>query len=262
MEKPIFSVLTYNIGGYEDFYELDKSVMNKDAEYIYITDNKSITSNTWTVCYVDFDPNIKTPIEVAFEIRFFPFFYVNSDIVISLDGSMRIKKDLTPIIEKFNEGNYDAGVFVHNERDNIYDEYQIWKENGYTYAELVDKDLEFFNKENYDLKNHKGLYVAAFFIQRNNEFNNVWNLMSYSICKYLGMDTVFKIERIDQCIRSFVLNKYFPDKKILPLSIDLTKGNFLSWMNHRSGTERILEQKIDYYVQNKKVIPYGANGIV
>ena len=44
-----YSVLTFNLGGYEVIHEIPKSAINPEIEYIYVTDDDSITSDTWTI---------------------------------------------------------------------------------------------------------------------------------------------------------------------------------------------------------------------
>ena len=103
MEKPIFSVLCLNLKNYDNFFDLDKSTINPLAEYIYITDNKSITSNTWTIKYVDLNENDDLW-DFCYDVRFNPFKYVNSDVILRIDASIRINSDITPMINTFNEG--------------------------------------------------------------------------------------------------------------------------------------------------------------
>ena len=46
-----YSVLTFNVGGYEIIHEITKEAINQEIEYIYVTDDETIKSDTWTVVY-------------------------------------------------------------------------------------------------------------------------------------------------------------------------------------------------------------------
>lgn len=231
MEKPIFSVLTLNINNYDYFFDLDKSIINPNAEYIYITNDKSLTSNTWTMKYVDFSENDDIW-DFCYDVRFNPFNYVNSDIVLRIDASVKLSKDVTPLIDKFNDGNYDAGVMIHGERASLFDEYMAWvKLRNYPIEQAL-KSLGFLCNEGYDVFNYKGLYAETVVLQRRNKMTYDWNRMTQTFLKFLSIDGN-KIDRLNQTIFSFVLNKYFSDKKILPLSQDMLRvGNVFEWFAH------------------------------
>ena len=182
-----FSVLTYNIGKYEVIHEIPKEAINPNVEYIYVTDDHNIKSHTWKVVYVD---DLQGSIfDKCYQIRFNPFRYVRNNIVMRIDGSMPITSDVTPIINAFVEGNYDAAVMIHPWRSTMLPEYQVWcAARGYP-VDQANKCLGFmYNKLQYDAVNYKGLYQGNFVIQRNDDFNNAWNLTTYDILKHLATE--------------------------------------------------------------------------
>ena len=233
--KMEYSVLTYNIGGYEIIHEIDRETYEKTkdyVEYIYVTDDHSITSNTWNVVYVD-DLSGST-FDKCYQIRFQPFKYVHNDIVIRIDGSMGILRPLDPIIEYFDKYGYDAGVMIHPTRNIMYDEYVAWvRTRGYN-VEQANKCLQFMANNKYDVRNYKGLYQFNFMVQRNDHFNNEWNRMTYKSLQALATEPD-TCERIDQTIGSFILNNYFNEKKIMPVGQYICNGMFFHWYQHNSN---------------------------
>lgn len=246
-----YSVMTYNIGGYEILHEIPKEAMSPDAEYIYVTDDHTIKSETWKIVYED---SLKGDnFAKCFQIRFNPFKYVNTDIVIKIEGSFSINKDLTPIIDAFEKGNYDAAVMIHPHRNTISDEYFAWNTiRGYPMERSL-KLMNFISETyNYDIFNYKGLYQTGLMIQRNDAFNNAWNLATYDVIKHLA-PTPDSVERVDQTFFSVILNTIFPYKKIMPICGDITNDSYFTWNTHNSNDAIYTYQIIPMYLFNKEV---------
>jgi hypothetical protein len=229
-----YSVLTYNIGGYEVLHELEYK--DEDVEYIYVTDDRSITSSTWNVVYVE-NEHPEDNFDLCYQIRFHPFEYVSSDIVIRIDGSMGVCGNLDHIIDAFNKGGYEIALELHPTRATMYDEYLAWVQQRNYPIEQANKCLAFMLQvEGYNVKEYKGLYQYNFMIQRRNKVNLDINRMTLSLLKYLAPEGK-QIERIDQTIGSFVINKYFNGLKVLPVSQSVcTTGTYFRWYAHGSNT--------------------------
>lgn len=226
-----YSVLTYNLNGYEVMHEIAPEAINDEIEYIYVTDDHSITSSTWTVVYAD-DLTGST-FDKCYQIRFNPFKYVNTNTVMRIDGSMGIVADVMPIFEYFDQYGYDAAVMPHPTRMTMYPEYVAWCNQRDYPVEQANKCLTFMASNGYDVNNYKGLYQYNFMIQRNDAFNNNWNAITYDVLKRLAAppDTV---ERLDQTIGSFVLNTMFSEKKIMAVGQYVCDGMFFNWYMHNS----------------------------
>lgn len=227
-----YSVLTYNIGGYEILHEIREK--SDRAEYIYVTDDRSITSSTWTVVYVD-NPHPEDNFNLCYQIRFNPWDYVHSDVVVRIDGSMGINKSLDPIVDFFNNG-FDMVLGIHPTRANLYDEYVAWvQQRGYD-PRQAERVLNFIQgMEGYDVKKDFGLYQYNFMVQRKNRKNLLLNAMTLDLLRYLAPEGR-EIERIDQTVGSFIINKYFSDMNILPVDQTLFDGGFFTWYLHNSDT--------------------------
>lgn len=229
MSKPKYTVLTYIFNN----YEIVQEVLEKDpeAEYILVTDDPKLKSNTWTIIYDASIANLPT-FEKCYHVRYHPFLYANTDIVIRIDGDIEIRKSLAGIIKEFNVHNYDRCLMIHPSRNTFKSELAIWvKVRGYS-QEAMDRQLELMQQMGYAL-NYKGLFECSFEIVRNNSVNADINKLIYLLLKYLGRGT---IERMDQCIFSFVINHFFKNKvHVLPVSETIiTNGELMQWYRHHS----------------------------
>lgn len=245
-----YSVYTYNLNGYEILHEIPEQCINPEIEYLYLTDDHSITSSTWTVVYVD--DLTGTTFDKCYQLRFFPFKYVNTDVVMRIDGSMAINKDVMPLFEAFEKSGCDAAMMLHPTRNTMYDEYVAWVRMRNYPVEQANKCLSFMASNGYDVKNHKGLFQGNFCIQKkcDNVLNS--NAETYEVLKMLATppDTC---ERIDQQIWTFVLNTHYPDMKIMPVGQYIAFNHYFKWKMHHSDVDMTYDSRYDCtpYMNNK-----------
>ena len=240
-----YSVLTYNINGYEILHEVPEGCRNPEIDFVYVTDDRTITSTTWNVVYVDLSGST---FDKTYQIRFSPFDYCHTDIVMRIDGSMAINKDLMPLFEAFDDGGYDCAMMIHPTRNTMYDEYVAWVRQRQYPVEQANKCLSFMASNGYDVKGYKGLFQYNFCIQRNNEINNRLNAETYQVLKMLttAPDTC---ERLDQTIGSFIINTHYPDLRIMPVGQYICFGHYFNWCQH--GTDNVM-----YYNSAMDTAPY------
>lgn len=225
-----YSVLTYIFGGYDTLHEIVEK--DKDAEYILVTDDKSLTSSTWNVVYDDTLTGLSV-FDKCYKVRFNPFKYCSSDICLRIDGSFVVKKSLKDIIDEFETGNYDMSLMIHPVRNNMISEYQTWIKYRNYDINQANKCLNVMRSFGYDFK-YKGLYQCGFVIQRKNQLTDDVNSRTFFLLKMLGKDG--NIERIDQTIFSFVLNSEFNHINVMPVSETLiTDSEYLSWCDHSTN---------------------------
>lgn len=126
MEK--YTVLTYIIGDYEVVHELGfNPATTPHVEYILVTDNKNLKSDTWKVVYDEYlDKPELHAFDRVFSIRYNLFKYTNNVIVLRIDGSIGVNKPLDNIIQTFIDGKYDGCLNIHPGCDNIIDECFRW----------------------------------------------------------------------------------------------------------------------------------------
>lgn len=241
-----YSILIYNLNNYETFTEPD--LIDYECEYIYVTDDKTIKSNIYKIIYIepDYDDIFKT----CYSIRFNLFNYATTPVCIYIDASVKIFRSLKPLYNMFMQQNYDIGLLIHK-RFNFVDEYMTWINTRNYNPEIAQKNILYFINNNYDL-NYKGLYEGTLRIVKNTELNKKIDTMCYSLIKELGTNN--KVERIDQIIYSYILNKYFNYISVLPLSNSILTSSFMHKQFHASNTFCPKFELEDSYLFNKKCL--------
>jgi len=139
-------------------YEMVHEIEHKQdgVEYVLVTDSKNLKSSTWNVVYDEKLLGFKTPFERCFRVRYNAFDYVDSDICITIDGSMGIRGSADPIVREFINGGYDICLMPHPFRYDFASEYQAWvKQRGYP-VERAKKFFELLAMSKYD-NTFKGL---------------------------------------------------------------------------------------------------------
>lgn len=225
-----YSILTFIIGkGYEKVHE----IINKqdDIEYILITDDNELKSNTWKVIYDKDLLFFKTPFERCFRIRYNVFKYCSTDICVTIDGSMHVKGSLDKLIDKFNNGNYDICLMPHPIWNDFYTEYNAWMQmRNYPY-EQAKRAITFFENKKYDFS-YKGLFQLCFSIKRRSEFTDKLDKITFEHLLELSGDSEF--ERLDQTVFTYVMNTMFNNAKILPVSEQVVRSDAIQWYWHNS----------------------------
>ena len=208
-----YSILTYNFGGYEIMREILHP--KDDVEYIYVTDDRNLTSKTWKIV-IDESLDGLSPFDKCYSVRFNPFKYVSSDICIRVDGSIVVDGNADKLIEEFEKGNYDMACVAHRFRDNMIDEYNAWIRLREYPQQQAEKCLSYIERNGYSL-NTKGMFECCLCVQRRSEICEEINKKTFEVLKELGDGE--KIERQDQTIFTFVVYNWFRDKvSVLPLS--------------------------------------------
>lgn len=86
MNNKKYSVLCYIINGYEDVKEIIQK--DPDVEYILVTDDKNLKSNTWTVVYDENLLAFSSIFDRCYAIRFNIFKYCHTPICVYIDGNV------------------------------------------------------------------------------------------------------------------------------------------------------------------------------
>lgn len=247
-----YTVLTYIFNDYEAVHEIKQK--DEEAEYILVTDDPNLKSQTWQVV-CDRSLAGLSPFMKCYKVRFNPFKYASTDIVVRIDGSIEMRKPLTDIIDAFDEGEYDRCLMIHPTRNTLPEEYEVWvKTRDYSIKQAA-QCLTSMQRLGYDMKT-KGLYQGCFEIQQRNEVNERLNHFVYDLLMFFGNGD---IERINQTVTSFALNSlYFDILKVLPVSERLvTDGDRMQWYLHHSMTPIDNPITIEPYLFNKKCQPWN-----
>lgn len=223
-----YTVLMYNFNGYEVLREPKE--VDPECEYLYITDNPNLKSEKWKII-IDSELEGMSPFDKCYAVRFNLFKYATTPICIYVDGSIQIHKSLKPLYEAFVDSDCDIGLNIHPDRDNMIDEYMQWiKTRNYDRVQAI-KAMHLFEAEGYD-PYFRGLYQGTMRICKNTVLNKDIDENTISILKMLGNKE--KIERLDQTIYSFVVNKYFRDIKIFGFSQEVFQSSYMTWCKHNS----------------------------
>lgn len=221
----------YNFNDYEIMREPEE--IDPECEYIYVTDNHKMQEQTkvWKVI-VDKDLEGLSTFDKCYSVRFNLFKYATAPVCIYMDGSFQIHKSLRKIYEDFMKSGSDLGLHIHYNRVDLLSEYNAWVlERNYPFSQYL-KCLNFIYEAGYDFT-YRGLYECSFRICKNTELNKEIDTKVFQTLKNLGTDC---IERLDQPIYCFILNKYYSSTKIFPISPCWFFTEYLNHCAHRSNT--------------------------
>lgn len=244
-----YTVLTYIFNGYEKVHEIREK--DPDADYVLVTDNPMLKSNSWRVVVEKFDR--RSAFGKCYEVRFHPFRYAQTPVVVRVDGSIELRKSLKPLVDAFEEGGYDRCLMIHPHRNTFPEEYGVWvRTREYPLTQSA-KCLMMMQRMGYDF-DYKGLYQGCFEILRDNQVNRDVQDLTFGLLCLLGHGG--KIERIDQTITSFVLNRFFADKiKVMAVEEDIiTDGKLMQWYLHNSDVAiKRKEDKVEAWLFDREV---------
>lgn len=250
-----YSILTFVIGkGYEKVHEIENK--QDDVEYLLITDDDTLKSDTWKVIYDADLLQYKTPFERCFRVRYNVFKYCTTDTCVTIDGSMHVKGSLDRLIQKFDEGKYDICLMPHPLWDDMYTEYNAWiRMRKYPVAQ-AQRAIAFLEENKYDFK-YRGLFQLCFSIKRRSYFTEHIDKLTFECLQKLSGDGEF--ERLDQTIFTFVVNKHFNDIKVLPVSEQVVRSYAIQWYWHNSDKPNMnifydINKEDKKYVFNKEVV--------
>lgn len=229
MSKKRYSVLTYIIGDYEIVHEIGEK--DPDAEYLLVTDNPEIKSDTWDVIL---DETLQGPsiFDKCYSIRFGCFRYCHTDICIRLDASVKIYRSTKWLIDEFEKGLYHMALMPHPVRNTMREEYDVWVNTRNYPQEQAERCMASMAEKGYNLA-YRGLFQGGFAIMRRNEQTSKLNKEVFDWLKELGTDG--KIERLDQTVFSCVVNMKYSSLKVLPISEQLLHSEMMTVCFH--GTE-------------------------
>lgn len=247
-----YSILTILMGNYDILHELPFQNTNENVEFICVTDNKNLTSNTWTIVYdEELDKDEYNGFDRTFLVRYNPFKYCNSNICIRLDATILPLCDLQDLVNKFIEGNYDFGFCVHPTNTSLIAELDDWvKWRGCDQKEMQLKYIE--NVIGYNLKN-KGVMQTGIAILKNSSIMNEINSKMIEIL-YDCTDKPGHMNRLDQTLFSAFFNHNYGHLNVLPLSVNMIKNGKMAQFFHNSNYTVNMFHKLPYHIFNDKEV--------
>lgn len=253
MNNKKYTVLTYLMG---ENYECTHKILEKtpDTDFILVTDNPNyVDENGWDVVCDESLKRYANPFDRVLYVRYHPWQYTDSEVVMRIDASVQVCKDLTPLFEAL--GDDEIAIHTHPGRNIVFEEIQAWVNGRGMEPDKANKALWVMAQlEGYDVKNYKGLYELSWWVQRHTATQDALNEMAYAMNKYCGdKDGDF---RCDQAVFSFVLNKYFNQIPTQAWDVRLLASKFFTWYLHNSeDTYFVDEQKlVKPFLFNKRVM--------
>jgi len=226
-----YSILTCIFSGYEQIREVIDP--DPDIEYILVTDNQNLKSDTWQIKYypqlLDYPEG---PDRWAY-IRYHPFEFVNTDICLYIDGSIQILSSPKEMLEKFEKEEWEYGTLQNTITNDIRYEVRRWAYYGYYGFQKEDSDrvCEFLDKNNY---NSIGLLQSTMIIYKNTKFTHKINDHTWTTMFIWGKP--WQADRINQTALTYAVWKMaYHDPRFI-----LMHPRFLwsKWFDYRyHGTE-------------------------
>ena len=235
-----YSVITYVMGDYEILKEInfDPFQETPEVEYICVTDNPNIKSNTWKIFYdKDLDKEELTPFDRVMLVRYNLFKYCKNDICLRLDASMQLNKPLDVLIKKFIDGNYFGCLLLHPDRCYIIPEYTSWVLfREFNPIEAMISMMNIQRTFNYDFRK-KSLIQQGISINRKLNITEDINKKMLFYCK--NNDGHFT--RLDQTIFTALINTEYNNLNWLFIDNSIFTedgGGYLTMFTH-GGNEKI-----------------------
>lgn len=238
MKRKRYSVLTYIFDKGDVLREVTE---DDNVEYICVTDNPDLKSDTWKII-IDDDLVGTNPLLASFYVRYHPFKYCTGDICIRIDGSIQIKESLLPIFDEFDAGGNDICIMTNSRAKSIQEELFYW--TGIYYADIKKKQVELYKELEIDI-NKEGCIQSPISITRNNDICNECDALSWKIIESLSTDKY--IMRPSQVAMTVAI-AYTKGLKIMFVDESLIQSNFLQWCNHNRDSRR----KSFFIVKHKK----------
>ena len=205
-------------------------VKDPNCEYICITDNKNLKSNTWKIILENEKiKKFNDPRQKTYYVRYHLFEFSNTYYTIWIDASMQIKKSFLPFIKEMD--NYDVSIIVYDYAHDTIKKY-LSKLDLITHADssVLDKNkqnvLEYIRTNNIDI-NKKGLYAATIRICKNTETNKELDELVYNTLQKISTDFYY-----DEIVYSTIINNL--NLKIYPLHNCILYSDFCIKYKHNS----------------------------
>ena len=217
-----YTVITCNFGGYEIMREIDNPL--DDVEYLYITDDETTVSSTWTIIY-DKDYNkYSNPFDKVIAFRSKVLNYCHTNVCIRIDASIQIHGNAYEnLYNEFISGGYDISFVLSPAFNDSYSEKQLWSNIRCIKEEDLNVFFEYYNMHNDDdLLLYQTICTLGILVQNVDETNFRVNEKQLEILedikKYGGLENYY---RVDQIVFTYIINKYFNHLNILPLTYDV-----------------------------------------
>ena len=141
-------IYTALIGLYDDLIEIDYYLLPKDTLLLCFTDNIQLTSNNWTIQYLDCEQEESAIINRKIKILFMDYL-PNHEYSLYIDSNIRIKKPILNLFTNLVELKFELIVPKHHRRDCIYEESKPILLLGKEKENIVNSQLNRYRSEGF-----------------------------------------------------------------------------------------------------------------
>lgn len=186
-----YSILCFIVNDYEIVREVQNP--DKDVEYILVTDNKNLKSDTWKIVY-DKDLEGMLTYEKCANIKYNVFKYCSTDTCVYVDASIQIQNTLDNLVNEFNNSNSDIALLSHPTISTFIPELHLWIKMRNYPIENANKFLNFLYKAHYDI-NYKSHFQSGLSVRRNSKFTRDFQKLVISNMYFISNENDF--DKID-----------------------------------------------------------------
>ncbi len=184
-KKSNIVVYTAIFGNYD---VLNKVPHNINCDFVCFTDNSQLKSKKFDIRLVESTHSDSTRNARMYKVL--PHKFLSEyKYSIWIDASMKLKKNFDPekMIEKYLK-NEKFAIFKHDERDCVYDEFEICIKHKRDNVVVMQKQRDFYKESNYP--KHTGLVSSGFIIREHNDphISNFDDMWWKEICKFSKRD--------------------------------------------------------------------------
>lgn len=245
-----YTVLSFNFNDYDKIRQ--PKVIDPEAHYTFITDLNIPGPSKWKF-KVDQKLANRNPVYASYYVRYHPFEFADTDIVVVVDASIQINDSLSPLVDEFIKSGADYSPMLTNYRDD-------GKKMEYFHDALHRVSRQDIKEMNGYISSKgqegwKGSIGCAFAMFRNTQvtrelLSTVWdNLVALGYC---GIPN-----RMDEVVLHKELHQFFNRIKLFITSIQIIQSTYMTYCTHRSSTPVPKYKNYDqmYYICNTPVSP-------
>lgn len=200
------AVITYIFGKGQELLR-EPAAIDKDTEYICVTDQMKLKSKIWRMIYVSLD-GVSSLRDKTALTKFNPFLYTNADRIIIQDMSLKCVASLGPLFDEIEKN--DICLKKHPERKHLAAELPHWRSRGITNSQIA-KFYKMAKQDNIDLSSVPLYECCVMGIKNDKQTREMFSSL-IALMKLLGENGNMIVTQ--QCPFAYMLKRFYPQLKI------------------------------------------------
>ena len=245
-----YTVLSFNFNGYDSVRTPRR--VDPEATYIMVTD-REFDNPVWKPV-IDEKLVGKDPIYSSYYVRYHPFEYADTDLVVVLDASIQINDLLTPIIARFLESgsNYLTMLSTYDTDEQKID---IFNKTMHRVTDSEADEMRYFIARMWQT-NWRGSIMCAFAIFLKS--TEILRMLKHTWRYVLAMGHEGKPARMDEVVLHKVLYYYSDIIKPYITSVQLVQSTYMTYCRHGKDEPVRPQQQYDqrFALFNQPVRPH------